>query len=64
MPGRIGNFIHKEQLNTPSIFRDSAVEVKNTAEVDLAKNRIELMQVSHNDQMIFHDIFLWSEWEF
>ena len=26
-------------------FRDEAVEVKNAAEVDLAKNRIEMMQV-------------------
>ena len=26
-------------------FRDGAVESKNAAEVDLAKNRIEMMQV-------------------
>ena len=46
MPGRKSNFIFKEQLYKANNFRDEAVEVKNTAEVDLAKTRIELMQVS------------------
>ena len=57
MPGRKGNFISKEQLNKPSNFRDEAEEFKNTAQVDLAKNRIELMQASHIDQIQIFMIF-------
>ena len=32
-------------------FRDEAVDVKNGAEVELAKNRIEMMQVGYGDNL-------------
>jgi hypothetical protein len=48
VPERKGNFIYKEHLYKASNFRDETVEVKNAAEVDLAKNRIELIQVSEH----------------
>ena len=34
-------------------FRDAAVDAKNTAEIELARNRVEMMQVCVNSQSLF-----------
>ena len=34
-------------------FRDAAVDAKNTAEIKLARNRVEMMQVCVHSQSLF-----------
>ena len=43
---RGGSSKHNNEDKITLKFRDEAVDVKNGAEVELAKNRIEMMQVS------------------
>ena len=48
---RGGSSKHSNEHPINLNFRDEAVDVKNAAELELAKNRIEMMQVSYGDNL-------------